>query len=281
MRELKSAVFFTLDRLRLKGYIDIDMNNKEIYEEGKFSKVYPDDPKTTITRYFTEWKLITPHRGHNVLVIGDLHAPFQHKAALIYIENVLRSNQIDEVVLLGDIVDNHYLSFHDSNVDGHGSNLEFLKAKAFLNQLHNVIPKCKVCIGNHDALADRKAFKAGMSQRWIKGIGEVFNLPGWDFQDFHGIGDFVFTHGLGQQASSRSWDLGKSVVQGHYHSKFGTRAFYDQSVKGGVRYAIDGGCLIDSGAYAFAYGKFGRVNKMGLTIIQDIFNKPVIKQIEL
>jgi len=281
MRDLKKSVFSMLDALVSKGIIDKGMTNKEIYKKGHFDVAFPKDPKTTVKRYFTEWRAITEDTGHNVLVIGDLHAPFNHRLTMHYINSVLERNRIDEIVLLGDIIDNHYLSFHDKDPDGYGSNLEFLKAKGFLDGLHKLIPKCKVCIGNHDALADRKAFKAGMSRRWIRTIPEVFDLPGWDFQDFHRIGDFVFTHGLGQQANSRSEDLGLSVVQGHYHSKFDVEAIYDQNVQGNVRYAVNGGCLIDSDAYAFAYGKFGRINRMGLTIIEDILGKPIVKQIKI
>jgi len=279
----KAKVFKAFDDLYDMKEIDVSTKNIDVahkYDSAGYDYVKKD----VVSRYFTEWrnlkKIKNGSKKHRVLVIGDLHAPFHRKDAIVHIKRALL-HKPDFVVFLGDLFDNHYHSFHDTDPDGLSANQEYKEAYDFIQKLHEMIPKALVCIGNHDALINRKAFKAGITQKWIKTLPEMFNLDGWDFKDYHRIGDFVFTHGLGQQAFSRSTNLGLSVVQGHYHSKFDVTATYDTNVRGNVRYAVNGGCLIDSKAYAFAYGKFGAVNKMGLTLIEDIFNKPVIKQFEI
>ena len=283
MKNKKKLIFNTFDDLYKKKYISLHSKNKDV-AETVYNHTGFDIRMDTISRYFTEWRELKKERNagkkHNVLVIGDLHAPFQREDALRHIKKMMKLKP-DFVVFLGDLFDNHYHSFHETDPDGLSANQEYKKAYKFIQELHDLIPNALVCTGNHDALINRKAFKAGITKKWIKTLPEMFNLDGWDFKDYHRIGDFIFTHGLGQQALSRSENLGLSVVQGHYHNKFDVTAIYDANVHGNVRYAVNGGCLIDSKAYAFAYGKFGAVNKMGLTIIEDIYNKPVIKQFEL
>jgi len=224
-------------------------------------------------------ELVNPGK-RNVLFIGDLHAPFMHKMAIPFIKHMLENNNITDVVLAGDIQDNHFSSFHDVDPDGMSENDEFNKAKQQIQALYKLVPKAMVCSGNHDVIPNRKAFAAGLSSRWIKGISEALGVPGWEFKDFHEIGDFIFTHGMSQQAISRARNLGKSVAQGHYHSKFGIRSFYDTGGKK-MLYAIDSGCLIDSQAYAFDYGKFGPVMLKGLTVINDIEGIPSVSQMTL
>ena len=289
----------------LKKLVFIELNgNKEYAMQGSIKDLYndwlerafPTAKSQTIKRHISEWRsrnkgeylglggeqnLFTPsgNGNKNVFVIGDLHFPFEHEKAFDFVMRVMELHpEITETVFLGDIIDNHYSSFHDTDPDGLGGNVEYKKARKTLKKWYKAFPNAKVCTGNHDAIPQRKAFNAGLSAKWIKTLPEMYNIPGWVFKDYHKIGDFIFTHGLGQQVVSRAMNLGLSVIQGHTHSKFGVQAFYNDKLKGHVQYAIDGGCLIDSEAYAFSYGKFGPVNKKGLTLIHDIEGVPVVTQ---
>ena len=50
----------------------------------------------------------------NVLVIGDTHEPFCHPGYKAFCYEVANKFQCSEVVHIGDEVDNHAISYHES-----------------------------------------------------------------------------------------------------------------------------------------------------------------------
>ena len=50
-----------------------------------------------------------------ILVIGDLHAPFTHQQYLQHCIDTFRRYNCNQVVFIGDIIDNHYASYHESD----------------------------------------------------------------------------------------------------------------------------------------------------------------------
>ena len=105
-------------------------------------------------------------KSNNVLVIGDLHAPFIKKGYLEHCKKIYKKYKCNKVVFIGDIIDNHYSSFHDTDPDGFSAGQELDRAIAMVQKWYKAFPKAFVCIGNHDAIICRKAFSAGMSNRW-------------------------------------------------------------------------------------------------------------------
>lgn len=210
----------------------------------------------------------------NVLAIGDLHIPFEHPQALEFCKKVCEINDIDEIIFMGDEIDNHAISYHESDIDGMSAGDELLVAKKRISKWSEAFPKAKCLHSNHGDLAIRKAFSAGLPKAWIRSNSEVLGNS-WDYADFHEIGNFLFTHGLGQQAKSRANDIGMSVIQGHLHSKM--NAHYEDGL-----WSVQTGCLIDMKSYAMAYGKFGKRARLGCCIIQDIYGKnPTVKLIKM
>ena len=57
---------------------------------------------------------------NNVLVIGDLHEPFSLDKYLEFCVCKYQEFECSEVVFIGDIIDNHYASYHETNADGMG-----------------------------------------------------------------------------------------------------------------------------------------------------------------
>ena len=215
---------------------------------------------------------------HNILVIPDLHFPFVHKDALKFVKSVQAENDISEVVFLGDMIDNAYSSFHDSDPDGMAAGDEIKMARKQLKAWKKQFPVAKVMRGNHDQLPNRQAFKAGLSKHWIRGIDEVYNLQGWDFVDNYKVGRNFFTHGLGMNVIARSRALGLNIFQGHYHSKFSCTlvTIYPEPT-----FAVQAGCLVDHNAYAFAYGKDGQPQVRGCVVIKDALGEPEILMIPM
>lgn len=207
--------------------------------------------------------------NRKVLVIGDIHAPFTASGYLEFCQKMYRKHKCTDVVFIGDIIDNHFSSFHDTDPDGLGGNEELHEAKKQIALFYKAFPEAKVCIGNHDALGNRRAFKAGLSSRWIRTLDEVLNTPNWDYKEEHKIGDFLFVHGTGRKASARCKEDFVSIVQGHYHSE----SYIEHMVgsNGERKMAIQVGCGIDREKYAFNYGKQFKRPHVNVAII-DIDN---------
>ena len=55
-----------------------------------------------------------------VLVIGDVHAPFERKDYLQFCKDTYKKYNCNTVVFIGDIIDSHYSSYHETDADGMG-----------------------------------------------------------------------------------------------------------------------------------------------------------------
>ena len=52
--------------------------------------------------------------GSNILVIGDLHEPFCLDAYLDFCKEQYDKFNCNEVIFIGDIIDNHFSSYHET-----------------------------------------------------------------------------------------------------------------------------------------------------------------------
>ena len=190
----------------------------------------------------------------NVLVIGDLHEPFCLDNYLEHCVETYNKYKCNEVVFIGDIIDNHASSYHETDPDGHSAGQELKMAIQRIKQWYQAFPKATIIIGNHDRLIMRKAYSSGLSKMWIKDYAEVLGTPGWNFTESIEIDDVLYIHGEGGTARARVRRDLQSIVQGHLHSQ----AYIDWCV--GAKFKLFGmqiGCGIDHKSYAMAYGKEG------------------------
>jgi len=197
-------------------------------------------------------------KNGNVLIIGDTHFPFDQDGYLEHCKAVYKQFNCKTVVHIGDVIDNHAMSFHDTDPDGFGGGRELELAKTKLKDWYESFPNVFVCLGNHDNLSYRKAFRAGMPQGWIKEHSEVLESPpGWRFAERWVIDDVIYEHGIGSSgdmgATNRAKEARQSVVIGHSHSFAGVR--YLASRKD-IIFGMNVGCGIDEDAYAFVYAKY-------------------------
>ena len=175
--------------------------------------------------YFTKYKdtyYIKPYlKGNksNVLIIGDLHAPFTHKQYLQFVRHQQELYKCGTVIFIGDIVDFHYSSFHDTDPDGLSAKEEHSLSGIQLEEWYKMFPNCYCVIGNHDAIIKRKCFANGISTNYLKDWNDLFNAPkGWKFVDEIIIKGILYTHGT-NKALKRMMDSRISVVQGHLHTE--------------------------------------------------------------
>lgn len=215
-----------------------------------------------------------------VLVIPDLHAPFIREGALEWCLEQQKLWNCGKIVAIGDIVDQHAISYHESDPDGMSAGQEYKAAKKQLRKLFHMFPGTKdnpvyCCLGNHDLLIARKAKTAGLSSHFVRSLGEVYNAPGtWNFVDSVEIDDVVYQHGgAGGNAKRMAMHSRRSTVQGHLHSEFSTDWLVSE------RDAIFGcqvGALLDDKAYAFAYGRpYPKKSAIGCAVILNNGKTPV------
>lgn len=205
---------------------------------------------------------------NNVLVIGDIHEPFCLDGYLDFCLEQYNRFNCNKVVFIGDVIDNHYSSFHNTDPDGFGGGYELKKAIKALEKWHNAFPNAYVTIGNHDRIIYRKAFAAGVPKEWIMGYNQVLNVPTWDFVDHIEIDNILYIHGEGGTARTAMRNHNKSVVQGHLH----TQKYIEFN---GDMFGMQVGCGIDDKRYAFDYAKYGKKSALGCAVVLDNGKLPI------
>ena len=117
----------------------------------------------------------------NVLVIGDLHEPFCLDGYLDFCIEQYYTYNCTEVVFIGDVIDNHYSSYHEASADGMGGLDELELAIKKIGSWRDAFPMATVIIGNHDRIIMRKAQTSSIPSKWIKSFKEVLETPDWNF----------------------------------------------------------------------------------------------------
>ena len=214
-----------------------------------------------------ENNLINEYRSSKetrVLAIGDLHEPFTLKEYLNHCKDTYEKYQCNKVVFIGDVIDNHYSSYHESDPNGLSGGDELELAINRLQRWYKAFPEATVTIGNHDRLIRRKAFTGGIPKQWIKEYAETLNVPNWVFTDRVVIDGVQYIHGESGRASKKAKDDMMSTVQGHRH----TEMFTEYAV--GANYKVFGcavGCGIDNTSYAMAYGRHFKKPAIGCAVV--------------
>jgi len=226
-----------------------------------------------------EWAILKNYREpEGILVVGDLHHPFTLSGYLEHCEHVYKKYNCKEVVFVGDILDNHYSSYHETDPDGHSAGAELKLAIFELRKWYKAFPTAKVCIGNHDLIPNRKAMTAGLSSVWVRSIEEVIGAYGWKFAVEHIIDDIKYTHGTGRKARNRVKDDFVSIVQGHYHSESYIEWFFGSNY---ALFAMQVGSGINHKAYAMAYGKNFKKMHINCAVVLEQGKLPILENMKL
>jgi len=193
----------------------------------------------------------------NVLVIADTHEPFCRKGYLEFCKQTQKKFNCKQVVHIGDLVDNHAISYHEHDPDGWSPADEMKIADKKLEKWFKAFPKVKLCLGNHDALVDRKGKTVGLPERCFKSFREMWKLPkGWQVDFEWEIDGVLYKHGLncGGKNGHLNAAIGarQSCVIGHNHIYAGVD--WDATHKDCI-FGMSVGCGIDKNAYAFSYGR--------------------------
>jgi len=217
-------------------------------------------------------KVLKSDDENRVLVIGDIHEPFCLEGYLEFCIEVSEKFNTNKVVFIGDIIDNHASSYHETDPDGMGGGQELDLSIKKIAKWRDAFPVADVIIGNHDRLIMRKAQTSAIPSKWIKSYKEVLEVPDWNFVERVVIDGVQYIHGEGGTARSKCKADLMSTVQGHLH----TQAYTEFVV--GQNYRIFGsqvGCGIDHKSYAMAYAKHGKKPAIGCMVVLDNGNTPI------
>jgi hypothetical protein len=219
----------------------------------------------------------------NVLVIGDLHEPFSRDEYLEHCKEVYKKYKCNKVIFIGDIIDSHFSSYHETDPDGLSAGDELDEAIARIGKWYEAFPLADVILGNHDLIVQRKVFSSGVSKRWIKQFKDVLHVPSWNFTNQIIYDNVLYVHGTGTSGMSaaygRMMNRGISTVCGHIHTEGSIRY---NATNEALRFAMMVGCGVDEAAYAMEYGKnFSKKMILSCGVVLDNGQLPVILPLKL
>ena len=188
----------------------------------------------------------------NILVIGDLHEPFCLEGYLEFCIEQYKTYNCNQVIFIGDILDNHAYSYHEPDPDGLSAGMELEESIKKIQNWYKAFPVADVCIGNHDRMAARKSFSGGIPSAWIRSYNEVLGTPNWNWVESVTYDEVLYEHGEGGQAQTKAKNNLMSSVCGHTHTEAYTRWYVGKKFR---VFGMQVGCGVDSKSYASAYAK--------------------------
>lgn len=194
----------------------------------------------------------------SILVISDLHCPFNHRDSVAFLKAVKAKYSPDRVILTGDEADFAGISFHDHDPDLDSPGAELDATIKALKPLYKLFPKAQILESNHGSLVLRKAKATGLSTRYFKTYGEILSAPKgwtWHFDITLTLPDGTacyFHHSKGVNAKKNSQAMGMSFVQGHHHETFELSFWGNPNA---LLFGMTVGCLVNTKSLAMAYNK--------------------------
>lgn len=200
----------------------------------------------------------------NILCVPDMHAPYHHKQAIPFLERVRDIFDCEEVVCLGDELDQYTASQYGKSPEAYGGDDEYDLAMKFMEKFYDAFPSGRSCTSNHVERVAKRASEAGISKAYLKPVREFMQAPKeWEWRDYWDLHGVRFEHGerAGGATGLRNLVVTNmcSTVVGHNHSGAGT-VFVNNGKK--LLWGLNAGCLIDLNSVAFRYGAQSRLKSV-------------------
>ena len=235
-------------------------------------------PKSTVSDYLRKYmsivgaadRTIADHTRHaapvaereydntRVLFISDMHIPYNHPGLLPFLAGLKLKYEPTRVICLGDELDKHAMSFHDSDPDLPSAGDELRRSLPIIKEVEKLFPEMDLIDSNHGSMVYRKAKHHGIPRQYVKSYNDVLEVgQGWkwhydlvlDMSEF-GVPDVYVHHGKSNKAVRTSQAMSMSHVCGHFHESFGIEYWANPK---GLYFGMNAGCLIDDEQLAFAY----------------------------
>ena len=216
-------------------------------------------------------------KGKSVLIIGDTHLPYEKYCMYAWLKAIKKKylNNKSIIMHIGDEIDGHCISFHNTDCDlpfSPSSELEECIERLHMKDgLYDQFPKMYLCESNHGSLVYRRAKFSGLPASVIKPYAQILKTKGWQWHEDYLLktnkGPIYVCHGRSRNIEKVVASNQSSAVQGHYHGLH-SLSWY----KGihGDRFGIQTGCLVDSASRAFSYGR--------LSLSKPIMGSALIKE---
>lgn len=191
-----------------------------------------------------------------ILIISDLHIPYHHRDVLEFLAYLKEKYKPTRVICMGDELDKHALSYHDSDPDLPSAGDELRRSLPVIRELFEMFPVMDIIESNHGSLVWRKSKTSGIPKHYIKSYNEVLEVDSgwkWSFDLTITLPNgqkCYFHHGKSAQVINLSQQMGMCAVQGHYHETFKIDYWGNPT---GLYWAMQTGCLIDDNTLAFTY----------------------------
>jgi len=252
-------------------------------------------PKSTVSDFLRSYDLIRQgddlvtefvgkqYDNSRILFISDMHIPYHHDNLLPFLEMLKKRYDPTRIICLGDELDKHAMSFHDSDPDLPSAGDELKRALPIIKSLKAMFPDMDLIDSNHGSMVYRKSKHHGIPRSYIRSYNEVLGVDeGWQWHNDLTItlpdGQKVYIHhGKSSDAVKTSQAMSMSHVCGHFHESFGTRYWANPN---GLFWAMNSGCLIDDKALAFSYNNVNLKRPIiGTSLIIDGY--PVLESMPL
>jgi transposase len=191
-----------------------------------------------------------------ILIISDMHIPYHHPDTLEFLQHLKDKYKPTRVICLGDELDKHSLSFHDSDPDLPSAGDELRIALPVIAKLKAMFPVMDILESNHGSLLYRKAHVSGIPKQYLKTYNEVLGVDlNWKWWydmtvELPDGNNCYFHHGKSANVTRTSQTMSMCAVQGHFHETFKIEYWGNPN---GLYWAMQAGCLIDDDALAFNY----------------------------
>jgi len=202
-------------------------------------------------------------KERRILVVGDLHCPFEKEGYFEFCLETYDRFNCNQVVYIGDLVDSHATSRHETDPDGMSAKTELERAIEDLQKWREAFGDATVIVGNHDRVVMRRAFSSSIPSMWIKSFNEVLGTS-WHWTERAEFDGVQYVHGEGGTARTKAKNDMQSTVQGHIH----TQAYVEHFCGNRNRiWAMQVGCGLDRDTYAAAYAKHYKKQAIGCGVV--------------
>ena len=247
------------------------INNQNYTEKDKKIEITPLNSKIKRGK-------VREQDTSSILVISDQHMPYEHPDMFDFLEAVKQKFKPTMVVNIGDCVDKHAMSFHDSDADLPSAGYELELAIGKIKRMEKMFPEMTIVDSNHGSLALRKFKHHGIPMKYLASQHDIYGVSEkWQWVNDISVKlpngqDCYFCHGMVKSGIKLAAQRGTNVVQGHYHTEFKIDYIGNPN---NLLFSLQVGCLIDRHSLAFAYDKLN-LNRpiIGLGLVVD--SKPVL-----
>lgn len=205
----------------------------------------------------------------SLLILSDMHCPYEHPDTVAFLKYLKAKYKPDTVICIGDEIDNHAISFHDSDPDLASAGEELKQAIKALQPIYKLFPKVTVIESNHGSLVYRKALANGLPKAVFKSYNEILEAPkGWEWK-FDTIiqtelGPIYICHGKAGAPGKLAAQYGMSTIEGHFHEK--AQITYISTPEK-LMFGAHTGCLADDKSLALGYNKVNPKRPIVSTIV--------------